>query len=84
VICLAVFVGVVYLTRYVSVGSIVAALSLPIVLALMQVWFQQDIPDALFEFSILVSILIIFTHRKNIRRLIEGTENRFGKPRTAA
>jgi glycerol-3-phosphate acyltransferase PlsY len=84
VICLAVFVGVVYLTRYVSVGSIVAALSLPAVLALMQVWFQQDIPDALFEFSLLVCVLIIFTHRKNIRRLIEGTESRFGKPRTAA
>ncbi len=84
VVCLAIFVGVVYLTRYVSVGSIVAALSLPIVLALMQVWFQQDIPDALFEFSFLVSVLIIYTHRKNIRRLIEGTENRFGKPRTAA
>lgn len=84
VICLAVFVSVVFLTRYVSVGSIVAALSLPIVLALMQVWFQQDIPDAFFEFSILVSVLIVFTHRKNIRRLIEGTENRFGKPRTTA
>ncbi len=83
-ICLLVFASVVYLTRYVSVGSITAALSLPVVLALMQVWFQQDIPDALFEFSILVSVLIIFTHRKNIRRLIEGTENRFGKPRTAA
>jgi len=82
VICLAVFVSVVYLTRYVSVGSIVAALSLPIILALMQVWFQRDIPDALFEFSALVSVLIVFTHRKNIRRLIEGTENRFGK-RTA-
>jgi glycerol-3-phosphate acyltransferase PlsY len=82
VICLAVFVSVVYLTRYVSVGSIIAALSLPMVLALMQVWFQQDIPDALFEFGALVSVLIIFTHRKNIRRLIEGTENRFGK-RTA-
>jgi glycerol-3-phosphate acyltransferase PlsY len=82
-ICLFIFVGVVYATRYVSVGSMTAAVSLPIVLALMQWLFHQEIPDALFQFSLLVSILIIFTHRKNIRRLMEGTENRFGKSRTA-
>jgi glycerol-3-phosphate acyltransferase PlsY len=61
-----------------------AALSLPVVLWLMQIVFNKDVPDALFQFSILVSVLIVFTHRKNIRRLIEGTENRFGKPRPAA
>ncbi|MDZ7289465.1 MAG: glycerol-3-phosphate 1-O-acyltransferase PlsY [candidate division KSB1 bacterium] len=83
VICLVIFVVVIYATRYVSVASMTAALSLPIVLWLMQEFFDQDVPDALFLFSMLVSILIVFTHRKNIRRLIEGTENRFGKPRTA-
>ncbi len=83
VICLVIFVAVVYLTRYVSVGSMVAALSLPVVLWLMQVFFNNEVPDALFQFSILVGVLIVFTHRKNIRRLIEGTENRFGKPRAA-
>jgi glycerol-3-phosphate acyltransferase PlsY len=83
VICLVIFVAVVYLTRYVSVGSMVAALSLPVVLWLMQVFFNNEVPDALFQFSILVGVLIVFTHRKNIRRLIEGTENRFGRPRAA-
>jgi glycerol-3-phosphate acyltransferase PlsY len=84
IVCLAIFVAVVYYTRYVSVGSMLAALSLPVVLWLMQIVFNKDVPDALFQFSILVSVLIVFTHRKNIRRLIEGTENRFGKPRPAA
>lgn len=82
-ICLVVFVVVLYATRYVSVGSMAAAISLPIVLWLMQFLFRKEIPDALFQFSILVSILIVFTHRKNIRRLMEGTENRFGKRRPA-
>jgi glycerol-3-phosphate acyltransferase PlsY len=70
---------VVYFTRYVSVGSIIAALSLPVILWVMQTMFQKDVPNALFQFSVLVGVLIVFTHRKNIRRLIEGTENRFGK-----
>src|SRR5574341_561597 len=78
-ICLIIFVTVVYFTRYVSVGSIVAALSLPFALWMMQTMFKKDVPDALFQFSVFVGILIVFTHRKNIRRLIEGTENRFGK-----
>jgi glycerol-3-phosphate acyltransferase PlsY len=46
---------------------------------MMQTMFKKDVPDALFQFSVFVGILIVFTHRKNIRRLIEGTENRFGK-----
>jgi len=84
IICLAIFIVVVYLTRYVSVGSMVAALSLPGVLWLTQSLFNYEVPDALFQFSILVGVLMVFTHRKNIRRLIEGTESRFGKPRPAA
>jgi glycerol-3-phosphate acyltransferase PlsY len=83
IICLAIFIVVVYFTRYVSLGSMIAALSLPVVLWMMQVLFNNEVPDALFQFSILVGVLIVFTHRKNIRRLIEGTENRFGKPRPA-
>jgi glycerol-3-phosphate acyltransferase PlsY len=84
IVCLAIFVVVVFYTRYVSLGSIIAALSLPVVLWLMQILINKDVSDALFQFSILVGVLIVFTHRKNIRRLIEGTENRFGKPRPAA
>ncbi|MCG3118047.1 MAG: Glycerol-3-phosphate acyltransferase [bacterium] len=83
IVCLGIFVAVVYFTRYVSLGSMLAALSLPVVLLLMQILFNKDVPDALFQFSLLVGVLIVFTHRKNVRRLIEGTENRFGKTRPA-
>ena len=82
-VCLVIFAVVVYFTRYVSVGSMLAALSLPIVLWAMQELFNNEVPDALFQFSLLVGALIVFTHRKNVRRLIEGTENRFGKTREA-
>jgi len=79
-VCLVIFVAVVYATRYVSVGSMTAAVCLPLTLWLGGKVFGSSIPDPVFQFSFAIAALIIFTHRKNIRRLIEGTENRFGKP----
>ncbi len=80
-ICFAVFTLVVFLTRYVSLGSISAAVALPVVLLALPARSQRMDADALFIFSLLVCGLIIFTHRSNIRRLLSGTENRFGKSR---
>jgi len=76
--CIVVFVIVVFSTRYVSVGSMSAALTLPLVLALFRYGLYKDIPDALFIFSFFAAGLIIFTHRTNVKRLINGTENKFG------
>ncbi len=82
-VCFVIFVGVVYLTRYISVGSIIAAACLPIVLFLGEKFFMNEVPDAMFQFSVMLTILIIYTHRQNIRRLLAGTENRFGQKRNA-
>jgi len=57
--------------RYVSLGSILAGLSLPI-----WVWFLTGHPIQLMIISCLVSVLIIVTHRKNIGRLIRGEESK--------
>ena len=78
-ICLAIFVIVVYTTRYVSLGSITAAVSLPIVLLIMKQGFHKFVEPELMAFSVFIAGLIVFTHRSNIRRLISGTENRFGQ-----
>ncbi len=78
-ICLAIFVIVVYSTRYVSLGSITAAVSLPIVLLIMKQGFHKFVEPELMAFSVFIAVLIVFTHRSNIRRLISGTENRFGQ-----
>ncbi|MFQ5770289.1 MAG: glycerol-3-phosphate 1-O-acyltransferase PlsY [bacterium] len=78
-ICFFIFVILVLTTRYVSVGSITAASCLPFVLVLLDRMFGKTVPHSLYIFSIFVGCLIFYTHRSNIRRLINGTENRFNK-----
>lgn len=78
-ICFLIFLAIVLTTRYVSVGSMTATSALPLVLMMLDRMFGQSVPRSLYIFSICVSGLIFYTHRSNIRRLINGTENRFGK-----
>lgn len=78
-ICFVIFVTIVLTTRYVSVGSIAATSALPLVLMLLDRLFGKAVPNSGYVFSILVTLLIFFTHRTNIRRLINGTESRFNK-----
>jgi glycerol-3-phosphate acyltransferase PlsY len=64
--------------RYVSLGSISAAVALPIILFIRENLFHVHIQGytTLISFSIFIAIFIIYTHRYNIKRIIEGTENR--------
>jgi glycerol-3-phosphate acyltransferase PlsY len=71
---LSVFIVIVALTRYVSLASIIAAASLPF-FALYFV--PQRSPIAVSGF-LFITFLIIAKHHQNIRRLMAGTENRFG------
>jgi len=66
------FAGVVYLTRYVSFGSLCAAVALPPVMALLATSRDSVI------LSLGICFLVIFTHRENIRRLLAGEERKFG------
>ncbi len=77
-VCFAIFAVVVATTRYVSLGSITAAVSLPVVLWLLQSYYGKTVEAPLYWFSIFVAILIVFTHRSNLGRLLAGTENKFG------
>lgn len=63
-------------TRYVSVASMVASTSLPIVVALFLRWKFVEAP-ALLYFSILIALLVLWRHRSNFSRLLNGTEQRF-------
>jgi acyl phosphate:glycerol-3-phosphate acyltransferase len=78
-ICLAIFFIVFLTTRIVSVGSLSAAIALPIVLTHFRTVFDKPVSNVLYVFSFFAAALIIFTHRSNIKRLLEGTENRFRK-----
>jgi len=72
------FVTVVALTRYVSLGSILTALSLPLLLAIEHFLVHPiDHFDAIETTAVLVAGLIVFAHRANIARLRAGTENKF-------
>jgi glycerol-3-phosphate acyltransferase PlsY len=76
-ICLIIFIGVVYKTRYVSLGSMIAAFLLPIILLVQKFFLLVEIPIPMIVLSILLAVLIIVTHRSNINRLIQGTESEF-------
>jgi glycerol-3-phosphate acyltransferase PlsY len=64
-----VFSIVVALSGYVSLGSLIAAISLPVI-----VWLDQGITPV-FDVSALVAIFILWSHRANIGRLRAGTES---------
>lgn len=84
-IAMVIFTTVVYATRFVSLGSILATASLPLSLLLQQEVFGWDIPGPIFGFTVVVPLFILYTHRANVKRLLAGTETRIGKgssPRT--
>ncbi len=68
-------------SRYVSVASVLAAASLPLI-TLWGSWHHGRIQDGtwnkpLFVFSLVIAILAVWKHRSNIQRLMNGTEHRF-------
>ena len=78
-LCLLVGIIVITNTGYVSLGSIFAAISLPLII-LISPGLGIISPDlSLIVFSLLVPWFVIYTHRSNISRIRNGTENRFDK-----
>lgn len=61
------------ITRYVSLGSLIFAVGLPI-----SVWLANE-PPAFVWFSLGIAILMVIRHWSNIKRLVRGTENRIGQ-----
>jgi glycerol-3-phosphate acyltransferase PlsY len=78
IVALVVFAVVFIAWRYVSLGSITAALAIPLTMFLRENIFLVNIPGyhTLVYFAIGISLLIVFTHRENIKRLLAGTENK--------
>ena len=75
---LVVWAVIVFGTGYVSLGSVVAASLLP-----LAVWILHPGARELLPIVALVAAAIVWLHRANLRRLLAGTENRFGRRRTA-
>lgn len=80
-VSLGVFLIVFLISHYVSLGSLSAASSFPLTMFLRENVFMAHIPsyNTLIWFSIAISLLVIYTHRSNIQRLLKGTENRISR-----
>jgi glycerol-3-phosphate acyltransferase PlsY len=64
-------------TRYSSLAALIASAATPVIL-----WLNKDLQEA--QVFLLLTILIFFTHRANIARLIEGTEGKIGQGASVA
>jgi glycerol-3-phosphate acyltransferase PlsY len=71
---LVVFILAILLTKYVSAGSIAAAIALPVT-----VWIMSPHNLFLCIVTTALGVLAIYKHKSNIQRLMAGTENRLGK-----
>jgi glycerol-3-phosphate acyltransferase PlsY len=79
-VAIAVWVALVFLTGYVSLGSIAAAAVFPIAVLLL----EPPVQPVMLWLDVAVAAAIIWFHRGNIQRLLKGTENRFGRRAAAA
>jgi acyl phosphate:glycerol-3-phosphate acyltransferase len=74
-IAVIVWIAIFFLFRFVSLASIVAAVALP-----LSAWLLGSARDPIvLGFSLLIATLIIFRHRGNIVRLLQGREPRFDR-----
>jgi glycerol-3-phosphate acyltransferase PlsY len=77
---LGVFIVVVAITRYVSLASIIAAAVFPI----FGFWFVPFRTPIVIAGFLLIPLIVIAKHHQNIRRLLSGTESRFGSRKATA
>ena len=70
--CIGIFALVLFLTRYVSLSSILAAIALPI--CVLWIWNENEVLYRVF--ALIVALLVVVTHQKNIGRILRGVESR--------
>lgn len=78
-ICLIFALVLMALTKMVSVGSIAAAILFPILVAFIDQNYIVPTSNSNWSylvFSVIVALLVIFNHRANVQRILNGTENR--------
>lgn len=74
IVGVAAWVAAFYISRYVSLASIVAAVALP-----AAAWLIPGTPVAFAVLATVLGVFVILRHRANITRLLNGTENKFAK-----
>ena len=79
-VALAAFILIFALSRYVSLASIIAAIAFPVAALLLP---HEPLTPFMIAVVILLPLIVIAKHHANIRRLLAGTEYRFGKSKAA-
>ncbi len=77
-LALGVFFLVVGFSRYISLGSLAAAFSVPLIMIIRENVFNVDIPGyhTILPFAIVLAVFVVITHRGNIDRILKGSENK--------
>ena len=74
----AVFIPVMFITKIVSIGSVLGAVAYPII-----TWLTDYLRGrtSIFDivFAVVYMVIVLYMHRSNIKRLLNGTENKFGQ-----
>ncbi|ATL49507.1 acyl-phosphate glycerol 3-phosphate acyltransferase [Chitinophaga caeni] len=70
--CVGVFLMILFLTRYVSLSSIIASIALPVLV--LFIFNEKELYYRIF--AIAVALMVVLTHQKNIARLLNGNENK--------
>lgn len=77
--CFGIFLTVLSFSRIVSLSSVVAALALPV---LMLAWFGSGgLRPAYLALALITTVLVVWRHRANLQRLLEGREPKIGEKR---
>lgn len=77
--CFGIFLTVLSMSRIVSLSSVVAAVSLPL---LMLGWFRDNAMGVRWPYlvlAVITTVLVVWRHRSNLQRLMAGTEPRLGQ-----
>ena len=78
-LALILFVLTVAITRYVSLGSLSATTFIFLTLIFERYYLKYQVPSELILMMFFLTAFIFFNHRGNIKRLLAGTENKFGR-----
>ena len=70
--CVVVFLLALFLTRYVSLSSVLGAIMLPI--SVLWIWNEEESLYRLF--ALIIAVMVVLTHQKNIGRILRGEETR--------
>ena len=82
--CFGIFLTTLSLSRIVSLSSVVAALSLPLLMLGSFASAGTGLRPAYLALALLTTVLVVWRHRSNIERLLAGTEPRLGQKKAEA